>query len=434
MMPHMAQQNQGSTYLRTMRQDRGLTLKELSDLAGISMSYLSELERNVGGKRPSPDVLHRLANALNLADKERDEFFDSFGISGGGLRAMMFIDGRWLTTVGNRALSQTLNETTFFQFDFDGLLNAVQDKLGGGFDITRKFYFSSVMTRLHPLDEAAVEEKLYLSELLHARLRDRHHFDVILGEVDYKRRLRLRKEDRQKGEREPTNPVPISLTTELLFNAALPGAFDIAIFLVGDPHYRRVMEATRRLGKRVALVSIREACDESLYKPGDFKSIDWDVTWLDDEDVINQIELKPERKKVACSSALHTGPREVWTTELFPTDGDYYCEPCRTKQTSYDFAVGQNPLDALPLPDSEAKNVTGLVARVGHKGFGFIAVRDDQNKEGQRFYFHSTDLPAAIPFHSLRPGDRVEFEPVILSGGEEDPDKLERRAKNIRRQ
>ncbi len=53
------------TPLRRLRDDLGVTLTDLAERAGISPSYLSELER--GLKRPSTDVLARLAEALGMS-------------------------------------------------------------------------------------------------------------------------------------------------------------------------------------------------------------------------------------------------------------------------------------------------------------------------------------------------------------------------------
>ncbi len=52
------------TVVRHLRQDVGLTLKELADRAILSVVYLGEIER--GKKYPSALVLERLASALDV--------------------------------------------------------------------------------------------------------------------------------------------------------------------------------------------------------------------------------------------------------------------------------------------------------------------------------------------------------------------------------
>ena len=52
--------------IRTLRESKGFSLEELASRAGISKTYLWELERDtVGAKKPSADVLLRVANALS---------------------------------------------------------------------------------------------------------------------------------------------------------------------------------------------------------------------------------------------------------------------------------------------------------------------------------------------------------------------------------
>lgn len=55
-----------ATRLRKLRSDRGLSLDEVAKKAGISKTYLWELERDTGEtKKPSADVLLRIAEALS---------------------------------------------------------------------------------------------------------------------------------------------------------------------------------------------------------------------------------------------------------------------------------------------------------------------------------------------------------------------------------
>ncbi len=57
--------------LRTVRQKAGLSLDEAAAKAGISKTYLWDLEKDESGvKRPSADVLLRIANALSTTMAE----------------------------------------------------------------------------------------------------------------------------------------------------------------------------------------------------------------------------------------------------------------------------------------------------------------------------------------------------------------------------
>lgn len=50
--------------IETLRASRGLSREETATLAGISASYLSEIER--GLKRPSADIVERIARAFGM--------------------------------------------------------------------------------------------------------------------------------------------------------------------------------------------------------------------------------------------------------------------------------------------------------------------------------------------------------------------------------
>ncbi len=53
------------TFIRDRRRDARLSLRRLSELAGVSNPYLSQIER--GLRKPSADVLQQLARALQVS-------------------------------------------------------------------------------------------------------------------------------------------------------------------------------------------------------------------------------------------------------------------------------------------------------------------------------------------------------------------------------
>ena len=55
----------GESALRLWRQHRGMTLRQLSEAAGIGLSFLSEIER--GKRRGAPPAWVRLAEVLNVS-------------------------------------------------------------------------------------------------------------------------------------------------------------------------------------------------------------------------------------------------------------------------------------------------------------------------------------------------------------------------------
>ena len=53
------------TFLREQRQNARLSLRQLSELAGVSNPYLSQIER--GLKKPSAEILQQLARGLEVS-------------------------------------------------------------------------------------------------------------------------------------------------------------------------------------------------------------------------------------------------------------------------------------------------------------------------------------------------------------------------------
>jgi transcriptional regulator with XRE-family HTH domain len=67
--------------LRRLRHERGVGLNDLAARAAVSPSYLSEVER--GFKRPSTDVLARIAGAFGVAPSELLAYVEASGMAGG---------------------------------------------------------------------------------------------------------------------------------------------------------------------------------------------------------------------------------------------------------------------------------------------------------------------------------------------------------------
>jgi XRE family transcriptional regulator, fatty acid utilization regulator len=58
------------TQLRALRRERGITLVQLGRAIGISITYLSQLER--GGRPPKPDRLRKILAALGAEHREAE--------------------------------------------------------------------------------------------------------------------------------------------------------------------------------------------------------------------------------------------------------------------------------------------------------------------------------------------------------------------------
>ena len=56
-------------YMRKLRKEKGLTLKQVEKVAEVSNAYLSQIERGVRNP-PHPDILKRLAKAYEVTHRE----------------------------------------------------------------------------------------------------------------------------------------------------------------------------------------------------------------------------------------------------------------------------------------------------------------------------------------------------------------------------
>ena len=88
-----------SDQIRKRRQEQGISLTELAHRSHISKGYLSQLENNPRGPRPSADVLYRIAFALGtsmgaLLEKQITEQNDELIAIPEGLRYIALAEDR----------------------------------------------------------------------------------------------------------------------------------------------------------------------------------------------------------------------------------------------------------------------------------------------------------------------------------------------------
>lgn len=70
-------------YLKKIREEKRLSIRKLADMAGVSSSYLSQLE-NSRRNPPKPDLLRNLAFAMSfLDDQEFKDLYKNFMIYSG---------------------------------------------------------------------------------------------------------------------------------------------------------------------------------------------------------------------------------------------------------------------------------------------------------------------------------------------------------------
>ncbi len=71
----MLKHNLFGVFLKEKRQQKNISLRELSDKANVVHTYIAKIE-NGSKPPPSDDVMMRLAKGLNLDDESAEIFFD----------------------------------------------------------------------------------------------------------------------------------------------------------------------------------------------------------------------------------------------------------------------------------------------------------------------------------------------------------------------
>ena len=330
------------------------------------------------------------------------------------IKVMVFIDGTWLYK-HLYPLAKIYNREDF-QVDYGKLpvvlADEVKARLGGtDVDLVRTHIFGSYPSNTDIRDEETSGRQLDFYDFL----REEYHYEVEVFPIDFLGR-RLRREDRDPSD--PFTPrekcVDVALATSILYHAAIPHTYDIAVVLIGDQDYKPVLHHVRKLGKRIAIASISFHCARDLADPRDESRLrDFDVIWLDK--LLHRIEYKPEPRLVECESPIHKGDRHVYTTHRPRKGRKFYCDVCRTEYSRQkQEAEQQFVAEPRGLPadeDSDAQTNVGRVLSgavlkvVLERGFGFI-----RSTEGADYFFHLSDLRGGLEFDKLQIGQTVDFE------------------------
>ena len=329
---------------------------------------------------------------------------------------MLFVDGTWLYR--NTPRLGEVYGTRDFHIHY-GLLpktlgEEVARQLGmPQVELIRTYLFGSYPANYDLRDEEAVQRQLDF----YATLKEEYHYEVEAFPIDFRGR-RLRREDRAPGDRfEPKEKcVDIALATAILYYAAIPHAYDIALAVIGDRDYRPVLQHVRHLGKRVAIASIQGCCSPEYSDPEDRMRVkDFDLIWLND--LISRIELKFERHQRECASPLHVGDRKVWTTYHPRKREQFFCEDCRRRfaqekaaaQEAYVGAAAEQGPSEEPNGAGAAAPPTGCSGRVKKlvrdRGFGFV-----QRDNGSEYFFHLTDLEVGLAWEAIEEGRAIAFD------------------------
>jgi cold shock CspA family protein len=265
------------------------------------------------------------------------------------LKAMLFVDADWLCA-STLDLGRGQGKPDL-QLDFRRLSGVLADELGrrhhlGPIDLVRSHYFASRRHDHEAHDPALAQRR----RAFLARLQEEPHVELEMVDVDHGGRPAGR-----DGETMAEGPaVAVALAVAAMRHALTPGVLDLAIFLLGDRCFAPLLRELRRLGRRVALVSVDGSCAAELAAPGNpLRACDFDVLWL--HEVVGRTD---EEEQVAA-------PEEAAGLSL----------------------------------RGRIKNV------IWDRGYGFIAAED-----GRDYFFHINALEAGLEFDQLQPDLGVSFE------------------------
>ena len=227
------------------------------------------------------------------------------------VKAMVFVDGSWL--YHNRKTIVNVASTDDFEIDYEKLPHLIAevlgDKLDIDVDIVRTCYFGVIAINkpgYNPTKQRAFYD--YLSE--------RCYFETELHSIDFRQPPTSRLDERC---------VEIALASSMMYYAAMPGAFDVAVLLGGDLDYLPLLRRVRSLGKRVQLVALhntdkRIATSEELLR--DATLYDFPPIYLDAH--TEALRHQREEKTRACGVCA----KEEVTSW---TGTEFCCSACRDK-------------------------------------------------------------------------------------------------------
>jgi hypothetical protein len=336
-------------------------------------------------------------------------------------KTMIFVDGTWL--YANTAKLAADYGRTDLQIDYgllpDAVSGKVRDRLGlPSVDIVRTNLFASFPINFDPQDQEIVRRRIDFFDML----KEEYHYEIETYPIDFRGR-RVRSIDRDPADSfEPREKcVDIALASAMLYYAAIPSAYDVAIVVIGDRDYIPVLQRVRRLAKRVGIASIRGSCASEYADPVDHARVkDLDIVWLND--MIPDIELRYERRQLVCQSEFHQGDRRVWTTYRPRKGQPFYCDECRRVFTERHAA--EHPVNGLALGDLElfGEPTVGNGISTGRiydlkddRRFGFL-----RGDNGREYFFHQSDL-TELTWFDVEPGlpitYRVRHEPSLDKAG-----------------
>ncbi len=219
-------------------------------------------------------------------------------------KAMVFIDGGWLYR-SRTSLFAKLGEENF-EIDYAKLPKAfcedVANRLDEDISLVRTNYFGTIPSVRSGFNTS----KQYA---FYDFLERNCGYETEIHEVDV-------------GTDE--NWIKMSLASSLMFYAAQPNAFDIAIVIGDDPDYAPVLRRARLFGKRIQIVGVHTVDGREpptgLSLSGRSRVCDFPLLWLDDH--ADEVRLVRERVTRTCKQCGNVEE----TTWAGP---EFFCSECR---------------------------------------------------------------------------------------------------------
>ena len=227
------------------------------------------------------------------------------------LKAMVFIDGSWLYR-SRTALFAKLGEENF-EVDYARLPRILCDDLANAIDedvsLVRTQYFGTIPSTRSGFNTSK-QRSFY--EFLEKSC----HYEVEIHEVDV-----------GGGDaRADDNWIAMSLASSMMFYAAIPAVYDVALLVCDDPVYAPALRCVRQFGKRTQIVCLHTPdgsippTNVSLF--GRSRVTDFTPIFLDDH--AGEMKLVREVRRRVCKQC----GREEDTTWA---GLDFFCSECRGK-------------------------------------------------------------------------------------------------------
>lgn len=227
------------------------------------------------------------------------------------LKAMMFIDGSWLYKSRSTVFAKLGEEN--FEVDYARLPRLLCEELANAIDedvsLVRTLYFGTIPSSRSSFNTGK-QRAFY--EFLECSC----HYETDIHEVEI-----------GYGENFADEAwISMSLASSMLYYAAIPATYDVAIVVSDNLVYAPALHAVRLLGKRIQIVSLRTAEGSESSASGSLvgksRVMDFAPIYLDDHAA--EMKLVRELRTRVCKQC----GREEETTWA---GTEFFCSDCRGK-------------------------------------------------------------------------------------------------------